>query len=157
MPTKRCFKCRKRKSLKSFYAHPNMADGYLNKCKDCAKADAEARRLARDPEIVREEKRLWAASPNGRATLSRYRAAHMEAARRSNSDWGKRNRDKTRAQCAAKRAVKKGLLIRKPCETCGNPRGEAHHDDYRKPLEVRWLCRVHHTEHHRLLRRTKAA
>jgi hypothetical protein len=31
---------------------------------------------------------------------------------------------------------------------CGNAATHAHHDDYSKPLEVRWLCRAHHSEHH---------
>lgn len=26
--------------------------------------------------------------------------------------------------------------------------GQAHHDDYSKPLEVRWLCPSHHKLHH---------
>jgi hypothetical protein len=46
-------------------------------------------------------------------------------------------------------AIKKGLLVKKPCEVCGAKRVEAHHDDYRKPLSVRWLCSTHHREHHR--------
>lgn len=39
--------------------------------------------------------------------------------------------------------IRNGTWIRKPCEHCGN-KGEAHHADYSKPLEVRWLCRTHH-------------
>ena len=41
-------------------------------------------------------------------------------------------------------AVKNGLLIRLPCEICGDPNSEAHHDDYSKPLEVKWFCKKHH-------------
>lgn len=41
------------------------------------------------------------------------------------------------------------VLERKPCEACGAERAEAHHDDYSKPLSVRWLCKRHHAEHHR--------
>lgn len=26
--------------------------------------------------------------------------------------------------------------------------GERHHDDYSKPLEIRWLCKFHHEEQH---------
>lgn len=39
-------------------------------------------------------------------------------------------------------------LVRKPCEVCGE-QAEAHHDDYNKPLEVRWLCFKHHREWHK--------
>jgi hypothetical protein len=31
---------------------------------------------------------------------------------------------------------------------CGEPEAQAHHDDYAKPLDVRWLCNKHHREHH---------
>lgn len=44
-------------------------------------------------------------------------------------------------------AIRSGILIQQPCEKCGN-KAEAHHDDYLKPLSVRWLCRKHHGEHH---------
>lgn len=39
-------------------------------------------------------------------------------------------------------ALKKGTLVRPGrCENCGKEcKPHAHHDDYAKPLEVRWLC-----------------
>lgn len=33
-----------------------------------------------------------------------------------------------------------------PCEVCGTTPAQRHHDDYSKPLEIRWLCPVHHKE-----------
>ncbi len=46
-------------------------------------------------------------------------------------------------------ARRRGDIIKQPCEVCGDTKGNAHHDDYRKPLELRWLCRSHHTLFHR--------
>ena len=42
-------------------------------------------------------------------------------------------------------------IDRKPCEVCGDTISEAHHDDYDKPLDVRWLCFRHHRSHHRAI------
>ena len=50
-----------------------------------------------------------------------------------------------RAHKKVARAIKGGRLIPGPCEVCGTRRNiHAHHDDYTKPLEVRWLCSSHH-------------
>jgi hypothetical protein len=39
-------------------------------------------------------------------------------------------------------AVRAGRLVRAACETCGATKTQGHHDDYSKPLDVRWLCRL---------------
>ena len=55
------------------------------------------------------------------------------------------------ARYTTNNAVKRGLLVKQPCEVCGTDENvEAHHDDYMRPLDVRWLCRTHHGEHHRM-------
>ena len=46
-------------------------------------------------------------------------------------------------------AIRVGLLRPRPCEVCGRRRSiHAHHVDYARPLEVRWLCRWCHLEQH---------
>ena len=49
---------------------------------------------------------------------------------------------------AVQSALRRGILIRQCCEVCGSERTDAHHDDHRKPLDVRWLCRRHHSALH---------
>jgi hypothetical protein len=44
--------------------------------------------------------------------------------------------------------VKKGYVKKLPCEVCGDPKSQGHHHDYSKPIDVRWLCKIHHCELH---------
>ena len=46
------------------------------------------------------------------------------------------------------RAKRSGKLLPLPCEECGVAKTVGHHDDYDKPLEVRWLCQAHHKQWH---------
>lgn len=48
----------------------------------------------------------------------------------------------------------RGHFGKKPCEVCGDKNSEMHHDDYDKPLKVRWLCRKHHLGFHDVYRET---
>ena len=63
-----------------------------------------------------------------------------------------------RAHNLVEQAIVKGILIRKArCEICddtgcfkdGRSKIQAHHDDYNKPLNVRWLCQKCHHEWHK--------
>jgi len=57
-----------------------------------------------------------------------------------------------RARQQVHQAVKDGNLVKPAfCEHphCPNPAEEAHHLDYRDPLNVIWMCVKHHRERHR--------
>lgn len=43
---------------------------------------------------------------------------------------------------------RRGKLIPQPCEHCGASKVEMHHEDYSKPLDVRWLCMPCHKRLH---------
>ena len=79
----------------------------------------------------------------------RVNATHCEKHRQSNLEMQRRQRNTPRALAAAvlSRALWRGELKRGNCEKCGKL-GEAHHEDYSRPLEVRWLCPQHHLEVH---------
>lgn len=128
---KTCFKCGESKSLDSFYKHKQMADGHLNKCKSCAKADAIANRLKR---------------------LPYYQAYDRARGSRQDQFYRKRYRKKYPAKHKAhnmvNNSIRDGKLQRHPCEVCGKVEAVAHHDDYLKPLDVRWLCQAHHKQWH---------
>lgn len=70
-------------------------------------------------------------------------ACGVSATRYSEAQYFRR-----RARWTLNDAIKRGRVIRpRFCEQgsreCNGPI-EAHHDDYTKPLNVRWLCRKHH-------------
>jgi len=71
-------------------------------------------------------------------------SANTERKRR----YRERNPEKHAAHLALTRALRRGAIVRQSCERCGVDRVEGHHDDYSKPLEVRWLCKRHHLAAH---------
>jgi hypothetical protein len=54
--------------------------------------------------------------------------------------------EKYKARSIINNAIAAGKITRQPCEVCGDPNTEAHHDDYSKPFDVRHLCTRHHGE-----------
>lgn len=90
---------------------------------------------------------LW----EGRPRRKRYRVPYAHRVHKPPRKWASSHPNKLRAQRAAQRAVRKGLIKRLPCRICSAVKVDAHHPDYNKPLDVVWLCRKHHFMVHRLL------
>lgn len=73
---------------------------------------------------------------------------------RYESEYSRRRRAifssaRKRASVSVYEAVGRGDLMPLPCEQCFSTHDvQAHHDDYAKPLDVRWLCRSCHVRHH---------
>lgn len=162
---KLCFRCGEEKPLSQFYKHPQMADGHLNKCKECTKRDASDHRLANLPKIMeydrkrgQDPERKLANRENYKVRMSTAEGRRKEAER--SKGWREENAIKRAAHIIAGNAIRGGRLIPLPCERCGTKkRIQAHHEDYGRPLEVNWLCTKHHGERHREInaeRRAKA-
>lgn len=124
------------------------------RCPDCRREYLKRRNA-----IQREEGRFR--TDAWRARNRRYRLANLERLRAWHREWSKSQPKrprrpqkyhpvKSRARWHVWLALKEGRLVRQPCR-CGQPKAEAHHADYRKPLDVVWLClKCHRDEHNRL-------
>ena len=134
---KTCFKCGLTKPREDFYRHPMMADGRLGKCKECAKRDVRANYAKRVEQYRQYDRYRFHNNPKRRADI--YAATKRKMLREP---------IKTEARNMVSRAIRSGKLVKQPCEDCGAEKVEAHHDDYSKPLQVRWLCLEHHRKLH---------
>ena len=131
-----CFKCGQKLLLSEFYRHPKMADGHLGKCKECAKKDVSAN-YAKHRERYAAYERSRFQRPERKKQIVKYQRQRRV-----------RNPNRYAANVAVSNAIRDRRLIRQPCEVCGNPKAQAHHEDYGRPLDVMWLCRKHHLERH---------
>lgn len=134
---KTCFKCGETKDFTEFYKHPRMADGHLGKCKECTKKDVNKRYYS-EPEKIKDYEKKRQQTRERRENKLKY----QKISRTNHSD-------KYLARCMVSNAIRDGRLTKQPCEVCEAVKAEAHHDDYSKPLEVRWLCLKHHRQHHK--------
>lgn len=150
---KKCFKCKLEKPETEFYGHPEMNDGRLGKCKECTKADVRENRKKKaeyykqkDKERANlphrvEARKIYQASGAGRITGSKAKIR-----------WIEHNPVKRAAQVKLGNALKGGKIKKPPCcEQCNSKgRIHGHHDDYAKPLNVRWLCALCHSGWHKI-------
>lgn len=136
---KQCFKCSSVKPLTEFYKHAGMADGYLNKCKECTKNDSSKHR-SKNLEKIRAYDRERGKIPE-----------RIKASTEVNRAWRAEDKRRAIAHRKVSDAIKSGVLARSKCERCGNEKSVAHHEDYDKPLEVMWLCQPCHKQRHKEL------
>jgi len=126
---KQCRRCADTRPLAEFRRDARMRGGFSNVCGPCARRDHNAHYAATRARRAEYERTRYQANP-----ARRNRAEPPE---------------KRRARTAVKLALRSGRLTRQPCEACGHATTEAHHDDYARPLSVRWLCHTCHGLAHR--------
>ena len=99
----------------------------------------------------RAYRRKWRAENKDKviAQKKRYRIKHAKRLAEYYKDYLVKNRVKHKARSLLSRRVQQGKIEKLPCEVCGTQEKiDGHHDDYSKPLEVRWLCKKHHYKVH---------
>ena len=138
--SKECFKCKTIKPLESFYKHSQMADGHVNKCKECNKNDVTTNRN-KNIEKVRAYDRK-------RSKIPERIKANVEV----NRAWRAEDSRRQVAHTAVAKAIRNGTLVRQPCVRCAETKSLAHHEDYDYPLTVMWLCQACHKQRHKELK-----
>lgn len=130
-----CNTCKQFLAESAFAKNKARYDGLHAYCLACNRKKQAAER-ARRGEDYREMRRRYRRTENGRRAYNRYRKVFP---------------GKVEAQKLAQMAMRRGELVKPAkCSECDRTQVEAHHDDYAKPLEVRWLCRWCHQEWHRI-------
>ena len=135
---KKCRQCSRKLRIGSFYIHPMMKDGHLNRCKKCIRKNVSIR-YRKDINRSREKERE---RNKRRRTNPEYR--------KKCSQWSKNYRGKYPNRRKWNN-IQESISKNKPnsCTRCGiicNPHG--HHADYRKMRIVVWLCPpCHHWMH----------
>ena len=143
---KKCPKCGIEKPHTDFYRDKHKPSGRKCYCKTCCSIQQKHSYskkktiiLARCKEYRdehQEERRI-----KGRVYYRKYRDRFLAYKKKRRIAYPER----TKSHDKVHRAIKSGRLIPEPCEECGQEEGiQAHHDDYTKPLDVRWLCRSCH-------------
>ena len=131
--SKSCFKCGEVKPLSAFYRHSQMADGHVNKCKECNTLDVRNNRALK---------------------VDYYREYDKSRGNRQTYGYVKNYREKYpnkyKAHCIVNNSIRAKKLHKEPCIICGTQENVvAHHNDYLKPLNVEWMCQAHHCQWHK--------
>lgn len=147
-PMKRCIDCHETKPIDAFYTNKGRrGDGRKSECKLCSNVRSVAWHEA-NRERARDRTRQW-------------HLANPDRSRAHKREWMERNADRMRlagqAHSLVHEAIKRGELIRgTKCESCDKEGFcEASHEDYSRPLDVRWLCRPCHRQKDAQQPRTK--
>lgn len=133
---KKCTKCGIEKPFDEFQVRRASKDGMTAACKSCLSLYDKSR--ANLPHRIAARARY--------AKTDAYAESHDNSARK----YRRKNPVKYRAHSIVSNAIRDKKLFREPCEICGSIDSiHAHHDDYAKPLNIRWLCAAHHKQWHR--------
>jgi ribosomal protein S27AE len=147
-----CRECNIEKPLSEFYKHSRMADGHLNKCTTCVIERVGKHREANLEKILAYDK-FRSSKPHRVQARKDYAQTEegKKAKRKGSKTYHDRYPLRKAAHIVVGNAVRdKRLKKESECSVCSSTvKIEGHHDDYTKPLDVRWLCEKCHKQWHR--------
>ena len=79
-----------------------------------------------------------------------YHAIYMRKWRKAHA-LTQEQRRKMNCRCYTNVYIRRGLITREPCKSCGSIKVQPHHTDYSKPLLIIWLCKECHMQEHKRL------
>ena len=133
---KKCNKCHKVKSISGFAVRNDRSAGYYGHCKACDRVKSRGKYHKNIVKARTRAKKYYLKNPEKFAEKSKKLVTEKNF--------------KYVARYLLRSAVESGKVNKLPCEVCGDKISQAHHHDYKKPLEVMWVCRKHHGEQHRI-------
>lgn len=138
-----CTRCMQWFPSAQFYMDRRMA-GAEKPASRCKKCSVAATLATRDPDNKRAKNKEW-------MRRSEYSARPDVMLRHNEHSKRYRGTLEARARSALNGAVRCGKVLRPDrCPRCGTPgMVHGHHKDYRRPLDVEWLCVQCHADNHR--------
>lgn len=134
---KECLRCGIKRTLDNFYKQNFNKDGLFNTCKICHRKKSRSYYYENRNERINYE-------------ITRYQNPIIKKQKILNQyKYRKENPIPYLAYQKVSKAIKKGKIIKLSCKICGSINSQGHHPDYSKPLNVIWLCKIHHAELHR--------
>lgn len=150
-----CSKCKIPQPPTEFHRDKYTTSGLKSNCKECSRAASRAWARA-NKERNAEKARKWReANPERVYEQTRqWHRANPKIIAESVKNYRRKNPEKYRAHNLLQKAVQRGKIIKpRRCEDCGKlcePHElDGHHEDYNKPLVVKWLCRLCHVRQHK--------
>lgn len=126
--------------------------GLTSRCKECHKKKVRENRRANAEYYKKYDAERFQKDPKVRARHRRYQKTEAGKAsmNRARKKWLEENPMRRAASTMVNNAVRDGKLLKPDkCSECGaSGRIDGHHEDYNKPLDVKWLCRSCHVKAH---------
>jgi hypothetical protein len=122
---KQCGRCKESKPLSEYNKDKYTKSGYRSQCKEC---------MSKERDKMKDYYKQWREQEEIKEIYRKYRKERYFLNKKKSDA-----RNKARVLTSPDKC-EKCLIIAKV---------QAHHDDYDKPLDVRWLCPLCHTAWHK--------